>query len=266
MTYEGFQTLLIDHKWPIVVATLSRPPMNIIDERAHLEIERFLREADQDESVRVIVITGSGDRAFSAGGDIEWMASSLGPGRRPLWAEGLGSEKGLLQILLNLRKPLIARVNGHAMGVAALIAVLADFSFMVDNAKIADTHVKVGLAAGDGGSLIWPLLMGFAKARRYLLTGDAMSGTEAAAFGLITKAVTREALDDEVYDTAERLASGAGVAINYTKIAINLLLRSKVDPLIEAHYGLEAQSALSSDHREAVNAFLEGRRPIFTGS
>lgn len=265
MDYQEYKALLVERRGAVIIGTLNAPPMNPVGPDLHDEIHHFLRAADEDDGVRVIVMTGAGDRAFSAGGDINWMKSDLDIPRRPMWSTGLAAEKSILQTVLNLRKPFITRINGHAMGLGATLAVLSDFSYMVEDAKIADTHVKVGLVAGDGGALLWPLLMGFANARRYLLTGDMLTGKEAAELGLITQAVPRDKLDETVFATAERLAEGAGIAINYTKIAINLLLRSMVDKLIEAHYGLEVQSALSDDHREAVHAFIEQRTPVFTG-
>lgn len=266
MQFEGYESLLIERRGGVLIGTINQPPMNPVGEQMHLEINRFFHEANQDAESKVIVLTGAGDRAFSAGGDINYMQNDLDQPNRPLWGQGLAMEKAILQSVLNLSKPFITRVNGHAMGLGATLAVLSDISIMVEDAKIADTHVKVGLVAGDGGALLWPLLMGFARARRYLLTGDMMTGKEAVEAGLITEAVTRDQLDERVFHYADQLANGASIAINYTKIAINLLLRSIIDPLIEAHYGLEVQSALSNDHREAVAAFLAGRQPTFTGS
>jgi enoyl-CoA hydratase len=265
VSVDGNPALVSERRGAVVVGTLNAPPLNPIGPELHGEIHRFLKAADEDETVRVIVLTGSGERAFSAGGDIGWMRSDFDKPQRPHWSLGLAPVKSILQTVLNLSKPFITRVNGHAFGLGATLAVLSDISIMVEDAKIADTHVKLGLAAGDGGALLWPLLMGFANARRYLLTGDTLTGAMAAQLGLITQSVPRALLDQTVFELADRLAKGAGCAINNTKIAINLVLRNMVDPLIEAHYGLEAMSALSLDHREAVNAFLERRDPKFTG-
>ncbi len=261
----GDERLRIERAGPVLRATLSSPPWNSVDATLHEAIQQFLRQADADPAARVIVVTGAGDRAFSSGGDIDIMAHDLQQSRRELWLEGARLEKQLLQQLLNLSKPLICRINGDAMGFGATLAVLADFSVMVDTARIADTHVNMGLCAGDGGALLWPLLMGFAKARYHLLTGARLSGQEAAQLGLITEAVPRGQLDSRVEHYVQRMVGGAAIAINNTKIAINLLLRSLIDPLLEAHYGLEVLSALSDDHREAVAAIQAGRKPVFTG-
>jgi len=266
MACEGYRKLLVEQRGAIAIGTMNDPPMNPVGPELDADILRFLRAADLDDTVRVIVLTGAGEKAFSAGGDITWMQQDFDKRTRPHWSRvSLPLVRSMLQTVMNLRKPLLTRINGHAMGLGATLAVLSDISIMVEDAKIADTHVRVGLAAGDGGALLWPLLMGFANARRFLLTGDTMTGRQAADLGLITEAVPRAALDAAVYGYADRLSAGATQAINGTKIAINLLLRSLTDSLIEAHYGLEAQSALSDDHREAVHAFSEGRPPRFTG-
>jgi enoyl-CoA hydratase len=137
---------------------------------------------------------------------------------------------------------------------------------MMENAKIADNHVAVGLTAGDGGSLIWPLLVGFTRARKHLLTGDPMTGREAAEAGLISDAVASvEELDRKVFELAERLASGATVAINTTKMAINLTLRKLLEGVIETHLGWETFTSLTHDHHEAARAFSEKRTPKFEG-
>jgi len=138
---------------------------------------------------------------------------------------------------------------------------MCDIIVAKDSAKIADPHVKVGLSAGDGGSVIWPALIGFARAKRYLLTGDPITGAEAAAIGLISEAVPGHQLDARVDEIAHSLANGAAVAIRLTKRSINMALRQQIDALLEAHLGYETLSHLSADHRAAVNAFVERRTP-----
>jgi enoyl-CoA hydratase len=137
---------------------------------------------------------------------------------------------------------------------------------MVETAKIADTHVNVGIVAGDGGSLMWPLLMGFGRAKEYLLTGDIMTGKQAAEYGLINYAVTAEELDERAYGMADRLAAGASIAINGTKTAVNMLLLRQFEAVVENHLGLELVSFHSDDHREAAVAFRDKREPKFTGT
>lgn len=265
MDWANGNGLLVEVRDGVLTITLDSPPLNAINDELHHRLHSLFQSADADPHIRVIVLTGAGKRAFSAGGDVTLMAADLNDPRRAMWLDGMSLEKSMLQILLNLRKPLITKINGSAYGLGATLAVLGDISIMAENAKIADTHVNAGLAAGDGGALLWPLLMGFSRARRHLLTGEALTGRQAADLGLISEAVPYEQLDHRVYEVATQLASGATIAINNTKIAINLVLRRAIDSLIEAHYGLEVQSALSDDHREAIAAIQAGRKPKFTG-
>jgi enoyl-CoA hydratase len=162
-------------------------------------------------------------------------------------------------------KPIIARVNGHAVGLGATIALLCDIIIAADHAKIGDPHVNAGLVAGDGGALIWPQLIGFARAKEYLFTGDLMTAAEAERIGLINHVVPADQLDDKVYGLARRLAGGAMRSIRGTKEAINIPLRQLAHSMMDLSLSLETQSNLSEDHQEAVWAFAQKRRPNFTG-
>jgi enoyl-CoA hydratase len=250
----------------VLTLTMNNPPMNAMTRAMHEELSRIFEVVNHDPEVKAVVITGAGDKAFSAGGDIKAMAERRANHNYAEWLTGIAEARRIVYGMLRLERPLIARINGHAMGLGATLAVYADFSVMLERAKIADTHVKVGLTAGDGGALMWPLLMGFTRARQYLLTGDTMTGAMAAEYGLITRAVaTTEELDAEVAAIAEGLTSGATQAINGTKRAINLVLRKLLEGVIEEHLGGETQSFLSEDHLEAAVAFRDKRAPMFTG-
>jgi enoyl-CoA hydratase len=143
--------------------------------------------------------------------------------------------------------------------------LLCDIIIVRDDAKLADPHVKVGLVAGDGGSIIWPALIGYARAKRYLFTGDTISGAEAAKIGLASESCPAGELDARVHAIAHRLAGGATAAIRLTKKAVNMDLRQRLDSLLEAHLGYETMSHLTADHREALDAFLNKRAPVFSG-
>ena len=261
--YEGYETLLIERKGKIVTVTLNRPQVrNATNPRMHQELERIFPEIGADPDAHVVVLTGAGS-TFSAGGDLAQMQVSLNDHAR--WNESMAEARRLLTNLVELDRPVIAKINGHAIGLGATLALFCDVTIALDTAKIADPHVKVGLAAGDGGALIWPLMAGHARVRLKLLTGEAISGAQAAEWGLITEAHPAEALDARVDEIANKLASGAQVAIRGTKRALNMVLRQQIDVLIDAHLGLETMSHLSADHRDAVSAFVEKREPVFTG-
>jgi enoyl-CoA hydratase len=265
--YSKYSALKIELRDRVLRVTLDNPPLNSITRQMHQELSTLFYDINADDQVAVVVVTGAGDRAFSAGGDIKAMAERIEKGNHGLWLTGANEMKNIIRGLLQLERPLIARINGHAMGLGATLALFSDFSYMIEKAKIADTHVKVGLSAGDGGSMMWPLLIGLTKARKHLLTGEPLLGKEAAKIGLVTEsASTLGELDEKVDRMTERLASGASVAINATKVSINLVLRRMLDSSIETHLGLETQSYLSKDHLEAVTAFRDGKTPQFSGS
>ncbi|UZW57384.1 enoyl-CoA hydratase-related protein [Sphingobium sp. JS3065] len=247
----------------VLVLTLDNPPTNAINGALHDDLRRVLEDANNDPETRVLVLTGAGEKAFCAGGDIDEMHRLLSDPAGTV--HGFLEARRLLQAYLRLEKPIIARINGHAIGLGATLALFCDLTYAVEGVRIADPHVAVGLTAGDGGALMWPQLIGYMKAREYLLTGDPVLAQDAAAMGLINRAVPRESLDEVAFGMADRLAAGAGVAINLTKQAINLPLRQQLEAMLDASVWYETISALSADHREAVNAFREKRSPSFTG-
>lgn len=209
-----------------------------------------------------MVLTGEG-RAFSAGGDIKLMNESLEDAEHH--ASFIRRGPFIIHGMLGLEKPIIARINGHAMGFGATVALMCDLTIASDKAKIGDPHVLMGLSAGDGGSFIWPQHVGFARAKWFLLTGEHIEASAAASIGLINKSVPPDLLDQIVYELAERLANGPSHAISTTKRSINMLLRRKVEGVIESHLGLEMLTLFTEDHKAAAKAFLNKETPKFEG-
>lgn len=264
--YESYEALRIERRGRVLWITLDNPPMNAMTPLMHNEMSRIFTDINNDPETAVVVLTGAGDKAFTAGGDINRMIQRIDTADHAGWNQSVHEAKNIIYSMLRLEKPLIGRINGHAMGLGATIVAFCDFTFMPSKARIADTHVKIGLTAGDGGALMWPLLIGFPQAKRYLLTGEQLTGQKAAEIGLITEAFdSLEALDAKVNALAGELASGATMAINTTKVAINLLLRNMLEGIIETHLGLETYTTLSQDHKEAAYAFRDKREPRFTG-
>lgn len=262
--YEYATMLKLDRRPNgVLVLTMDNPPTNAFAGTMHDELKMVLEDANRDKDTKVLVVTGAGEKAFSAGGDIGDMKRLLTEPKEAIM--GFFEARKLLEALLRLEKPLIARVNGHAIGLGATVALFSDLCYAVEGIKIGDPHVAVGYTAGDGGAMIWPQLIGYMRAREYLLTGDPVLSQDAAALGLINRAVPREQLDEVAFGMADRLASGASVAINLTKQAINMPLRRHLDGMLDASVWFEAISNFSDDHAEAVNAFLEKRKPNFTG-
>jgi enoyl-CoA hydratase len=261
--YSQYVGLLVEKQDKILTITLNSPEnLNAFTGPMHNSMSRIWDDVTDDPDVHVVVLTGAG-RAFSAGGDLIAMQKKIDDPQ--LWDAGMPEARRIVFRLLECDKPIIARVNGHAVGLGATVALLCDIIIAADHAKIGDPHVNAGLVAGDGGALIWPQLVGFARAKEYLFTGDLMTAAEAERIGLINHAVPAEQLDEKVYSLARRLAGGAMKSIRWTKQAINVPLRQLAHSMMDLSLSLETQSNLSKDHQEAVSAFAAKRRPVFTG-
>ena len=247
----------------VLHATFNRPDtLNAVDEELDEDLSRLFGDVAQDAETAVLVLTGAG-RAFSAGGDIENMQRLID--RPELFSNGIARAKHLIHSILDCPKPIIAKVNGAAMGLGATIALFCDLIIAANHAKIADPHVKVGFCAGDGGCVIWPQLIGYARAKEYLFFGDAITGEDAAKIGLINRAVPAEDLDRTVDEYAQRLAGGAARAVQWTKLSVNIGLKQLATCILDASLAYEALSNVTKDHQEALHAFREKRAPRFTG-
>lgn len=235
--------------------------LNAVDDLLHGEITRLFCELKQEDQARAIILSGKG-RAFCAGGDFNWFPEldSL-PAKEHLRRDA----KQLIWDFLDIDIPVIAAVNGPAIGLGATIALLCDTTFMAASATIADPHVKVGIVAGDGGTVIWPLLLGPARAKQYLLTGDSVSSAEAERIGLVNRVVADEDLDDVALTFANRLAKGAPLALRYTKLAVNKLIKDALNVSFDTATALEIVTMQSADHGEALEAIKEHREPAFKG-
>lgn len=261
--FERYEHIRFDRQGRVLRIVMDRPEVkNAANIRMHRELSQVFADAQRDEGSDILVLTGAGD-AFSSGGDIRAMRDKVED--RTLWNDTVNEARALFYSILDLDKPLIARVNGAATGLGATLAVYADISVADETAVIGDPHVKVGLVAGDGGSLMWPMLIGFQKAKELLFLGDNITATEAARLGLITHAVPAAELDLRIDDLVQRLQTLPPFALRGTKKAINHTLKGLALSTFEYGVSLETQSQLTRDHAEAVNAFIEKRRPAFTG-
>jgi enoyl-CoA hydratase len=232
--YSQYGGLKVEKQDKVMTITLNAPEsMNAFSPEMHYSMSRIWEDVQDDPEVNVIVLTGAG-RAFSAGGNVIAMQQKID--RPELWdATSLPEAKRIIYRMLECDKP------------------------------IGDPHVNAGLVAGDGGALIWPQLIGFARAKEYLFTGDLMTASEAHRIGLINHVVPPEELDGKVYGLARRLAAGAMKSIRWTKQVINIPLRQIAHATMDLSLSLETQSNLSKDHQEAVSAFTAKRPPNFTG-
>ena len=259
--YAAFAGLKVELQGSVLTITLDNPPLNAMTAAAHDDLGRIWQAAGADPDVRVIVITGGGDRAFCAGGDLGKMIEHWQD--RGFWQQGLAEARAIVIAMLECPKPVISRINGHAMGLGATIALAGDITIMVEDAKIADSHVSVGLATGDGGALLWPNLIGLVEARRHLLSGKPLTGAEARAKGLVTEAVPRDGLDAALQQWVDQFLAQSPSAVQTTKQALNLDIVDKAKRYMDDMLRLETRSWESPNHPEAVRAILEKRTPDF---
>jgi enoyl-CoA hydratase len=266
--YSDLSTLRIEQDGRLLSVTLNRPEsLNSVGGGMHEHLEELWATVRRDNSVGAILLTGAG-RAFSAGGDVKGMASSSAENRSVVGgaASLLAGAKNLITSMLEVEQPIVAAVQGYAMGLGATIALCSDVVIAAEDAILADTHVSVGIVAGDGGAVIWPLLLPLNTAKYYLMTGDRLTGKDAERLGLVLKAVPAEGLLAEAEAIARRLADGPSMAIRFTKTSINKILRERANLLLDTSLILESATMFSDDHREATAAFVEKRDPRYSGS
>jgi enoyl-CoA hydratase len=261
--YEEFESIRFSREGHVLRVVLDRPgdDLNAVDGRLHAELTALFPALRSEREARAVLLTGAG-RAFSAGGDFGWFPALQEPGR----LEDLRLDaRRMIGDLLDVHLPIVCALNGHAMGLGATIALLCDAVFMAESARIGDPHVRVGIVAGDGGTVACPLAVGPVRAKRYLLTGDPVPAVEAERLGLVNEVVPDESLDEVALAFARRLAAGAPLAVQYTKQAVNALIKEAVLTSFDQATALELLTFRSADHQEALAAWRERREPRFEG-
>ncbi len=258
-----FKTILLERRGRLLVVTLNRPDaLNAVNREMHDEVPEALAFAGSDADSDVIVITGAG-RAFSAGGDFDHMENNA---RNPeLFDYEARQAKAIVLGLLDIEKPVVCRLNGHAVGLGATVALLCDVIFAADTARIGDPHVGIGLVAGDGGAVIWAQRIGVTRAKEYLLSGELLTAAKAAEIGLINHCLPASELDGAVDAFCQRLLDGATLAIRWTKVLTNLELKRIATAVMDAGIAYESLTVRSADHLEGIAALREKRKPVFKG-
>jgi enoyl-CoA hydratase len=262
MNYSDFQFLQFDHKpTGILLITINRPEvMNATNARLHWELTKVWGVANDDAKTKVVVITGAGDKAFSAGGDLSWVTDMVG---NPAAIGNVMNEASdIVYNVMACEKPVISAINGVAVGAGLAVAMMADISIIAEEAKITDGHVKLGVAAGDHAAICWPLLCGMAKAKYYLMTAEFVSGKEAERIGLVSLCVPRAQLMDKAMEVANKLASGSQQAIRFTKRSLNGWMHM-ARPIFESSLAMEMLCFFGDDVKEGVAAVREKRPANF---
>ncbi len=259
----NYEYLDIDISDGIATVTMNRPHvLNGLHPESHAEMERVWGELGENDDVRVAILTGAG-RAFCAGGDLKDTEERLKT--NPLGGSGISAASGRRSIygLLDFEKPLIAAVNGHAIGLGATLGLLCDIVVVSEKAKIGDPHVAIGVVPGDGGLAIWVLLAGPNRAKEYMMLGTLATAQEAYDLGLINHVVAPEEVMPVARGIAERLAAGPQLALQGTKVSINNWIKAQFSSLFEVSLAAELRSMAHPDFVEGVSAVLEKRPPNF---
>jgi len=265
-TYDEFPSLRFEQGdvtglEGVLTVVLDAPGLNSVGPQMHRDLADVWPAIDRDPAVRVVLVRGEG-KAFSSGGSFDLLDETINDyeGRVRIMREA----RDLVLNMVNFDKPVVSAIRGPAVGAGLVVALLADISVAARTAKIIDGHTKLGVAAGDHAAICWPLLVGMAKAKYYLLTCETLLGEEAERLGLVSVCVD----DDEVLATAARLAEslaqGAQNAIRWTKRSLNSWYRVFA-PTFETSLGLEFLSFGGPDVREGVAALREKRPARFTG-
>ncbi|MFC8043858.1 enoyl-CoA hydratase/isomerase family protein [Nocardia sp. NPDC057353] len=250
--------LTITADGPVRTVLIDRPDeLNAVNADLHRALAEVWRHLAADTGARAVVLTGAG-RAFSAGGDLNWITSFLDdPVARD---ESIREGAQIIEELLRFPLPVIAAVNGAAMGLGASIAVLCDIVLMSEQAYLADPHVAVGLVAGDGGAAFWPLLTPILRTREFLYTGDRIDAATAVQVGLASRVVAPAALLAEAHALAHRLAAQPVEALRGTKRVVNMYLSQALGGPMQAGFAAEVVSMQSAEHRDRLRALRDRAR------
>jgi enoyl-CoA hydratase len=263
--YSQYNALIVkkDTERKILTITLSNPgKKNAITREMDRELGSIFDDAWADDDVNVIVLTGDGD-SFCAGADVSNLQTYTRS--KDLKGPSTRSIKRVFFSMLDCEKPIIAKVRGPAYGLGVNLALACDIVVADESAKFCDSHTRMGIAPGDGGAALWPLLIGFSRAKEYLMTGEPIEASRAEQIGLINHCVTPQELDGKVDAIVDKLAKGAPLAIRYAKSSVNVMLKQMVSAAFEASMAYDLLTLKTEDHQEAVASFLEKRSPTFNG-
>jgi enoyl-CoA hydratase len=259
--YARYEQLKFDRPHPRVLRiTIASPlKMNAMTATLHRECSEIWQDIDADASISAAIICGS-EKAFSAGGDLAHERKVCDDYELRMTA--MKEARDLVYNMINCSKPIVSAVRGWAVGAGIALALLADISIAAKDAKFSDGHARIGVAAGDHATILWPLLCGMARAKYYLLLSEPFSGEEAAGMGLVSLAVDAQVLDAKAIEIASRLAEQAPAATRWTKHALNHWLRQAA-PIFDASLALEFIGFAGPEGREGIDAFLQKRTAVF---
>jgi enoyl-CoA hydratase len=257
-----YKTLIYEKKENIGLLTINRPEkLNAISNELISELKDLLDKIKNDEELRVLIITGAGDKAFVAGADIkELVDRDASQGRR------ISQERQeIFSRIENLPVPVIAAVNGYALGGGLELALACSIRICSEKAQFGAPEVKLGIIPGDGGTQRLPRLVGLGRAMELILTGDFIDAQEAYRIGLVNKVLPQEELMDKATELAKKIASRPPLAVRFAKEAVNRSQEGDAASGFALESYLHALSCTTEDKKEGVSAFLEKRKGKFKG-
>lgn len=259
---DEFPSIRFEENDPgVLEVVFDGPNLNAVDEAMHSDIPRIWPAADADAEVKAIIVRGEG-KAFSAGGSFDLIDAQIED--YYVRMRVMRESRDLFYNIVNCNKPIISAIHGPAVGAGLVVALMADISIAAKDAKIVDGHTRLGVAAGDHASMVWPLLCGMAKSKYLLLTCEMISGAQADEYGLVSLSVEKDELLDKARNIARGLAGGAQEAIRWTKYSLNQWYRQN-GPMFDASLGLEFLGFGGDDVAEGVASHRERRAPNFSG-
>lgn len=258
---QSYETVLLDRRDRVAVIMINRPEKrNALNIQTRAEGAAILDELRADDSVRVVIITGAGDKAFIAGADIAEFADRTAISQREIMLE-----RGLFNAVDTFPKPIIAMVNGYCLGGGCEVALACDIRVASETASFGQPEINLGIIPGGGGTQRLPRLVGEGKAMEMILTGEIIDAQTAFNLGLVNHVVPADQLEIKTMEIANRIAEKSPIALRLAKEAIKLASRSNLDEGLRREVDLFALCFSSADKDEGVKAFLEKRKPEFKG-
>ena len=257
-----YKTLIYEKKDTIGILTINRPDkLNALSNELTEELQKFLDEVEKDSDLRVLVVTGAGDKAFVAGADINELVE-----RDAIMGRDVSRfRQDLFARIENLPIPVIAAVNGYALGGGLELALACNIRIASEKAQFGAPEVKLGIIPGDGGTQRLPRLVGLGRAMELVLTGDFIDAPEAHRIGLVNRVIPHEELMENVMALAKKIASRPPLAVKYAKDAVNRSQEGDTASGYALESYLHALACTTEDKKEGVTAFLEKRKGDFKG-
>lgn len=258
---SNYETILVEKHGSVAILTINRPDkLNALGSKVHAESVQALEILRKDDEVRVLIITGSGEKSFIAGADISEFK-----GQTPHTQRNTFYEKTLFNSLDAFPKPVIAMINGFCLGGGCEVALACDIRIASEKARFGQPEINLGIIPGGGGTQRLTKLVGEGKSMEMILTGDMIDANTALNIGLVNHVYSSEELEAKTLEMANKIAEKSPIALQLAKEAVKLASKSNLDEGLRREVDLFAICFSTEDKKEGVAAFLEKRKPVFKG-